>query len=321
MTDLVEAKQHAITAYTDAERRLIRETFARGTTDDQFALYLWTARSRGLDPRAGQIHAVVRKARAKDERGNWVERPQMTIQTGIDGYRLIAQRSGEYEGKAGPYWCGPDGVWQDVWVKDEPPFAAKVGVRRRGDADYSWHVALYREYVQLVDEYDENGRRTGAKVPNAMWAKSPANMLAKCAEAGALRSRFPEDLAGIYVDAEYAVVATIDEANEQRVRGAERVIQRPRAKSATKEVSVAAVVDEDGVIVEEQASPAPDGSGFTAFWIELQEMLDGSPWDLGHVGMVLNCGSNPADFERWWEANRERGNLLAYIRRKLEALQ
>lgn len=327
MTDLIPHQpQHAVTDFGPSERALIRDSFARGTTDQQFELFLWTARVRGLDPRAGQIHAVVRKTRVKNEHGQWEERPMMTIQTGIDGYRLIAQRTGEYEGKAGPFWCGPDGVWKDVWLSDDPPAAAKVGVMRRGDNDYTWHVARWKEYVQLVDEFDEDGRRTNQKRPNTMWQKMDANMLAKCAEAGALRARFPEDLAGIYVDAEYNAVYSIDATQREREMSGERPqVQRPRAKSqgsALPQPKGAETVV-DGEVVESgpisaAIHEADQDKEWSEFWIALQESLDGTAWEMGHVGMVLNVEPTPLGMRAWWKANRERGNLIAYIRRKLE---
>lgn len=335
MTDLIPHQQHAVTEFGPSERALIRDSFARGTDERQFELFLWTARARGLDPRAGQIHAVVRKTKFKNEKGQWEERPVMTIQTGIDGYRLIAQRTGEYEGKAGPFWCGPDGVWKDVWLEDEPPAAAKVGVMRRGDNDYTWHVARWKEYVQMVDDYDEQtNRRTGTKRPNSMWQKMDANMLAKCAEAGALRARFPEDLAGIYVDAEYNAVYSIDATERERARSGERPqIQRPQSKSKPAPRPIQQPEAEpfgndeelvEGEIVAEEApiaaatAEADQDAEWNEFWTTLQEALDGTEWDMGHVGMVLNTPPTAVGIRGWWKANRERGNLTAYIKRKLE---
>src|SRR5688500_2277097 len=100
---------------------LVKSVFAKGTTDDEFRLFLSVCQKTGLSPEARQIHPVKR----------WdskLEREVMTIQTGIDGYRLVGQRSGEYEGQTGPQWCGADGIWSDIWLGEGQPFAARVGV-------------------------------------------------------------------------------------------------------------------------------------------------------------------------------------------------
>jgi phage recombination protein Bet len=147
------------------------------------ALFLHTCQRSGLDPFARQIYLIRRG-------GGW------TIQTGIDGFRLVARRvadaSGEVLGYEDTVWCGEDGVWRDVWLAKQPPAAAKVVVLR-GAGRFS-AVALFDEY-KAVD-------RSGALT--SFWATKPALMLAKCAEALALRRAFPQDLSGLYTAEEMA---------------------------------------------------------------------------------------------------------------------
>jgi hypothetical protein len=85
-------------------------------------------------------------------------------------------------------WCGPDGQWQDVWLAQEPPAAAKVIVYRRNCSRGFSGIALFREYKQT----GKDGGLSG------MWAKMPANQLAKCAESLALRKAFPNETSGLY---------------------------------------------------------------------------------------------------------------------------
>lgn len=175
---------------------ILKDTVAKGTSDEELGFFLEVCRNTGLNPFKRQIHCVVRGEG---------QRRSMTIQTGIDGYRAIAESTKEYRGQVGPFWCGEDGQWRDVWLARTPPAAAKVGVLRVDFDEPIWGVARFDAYVQMRGIWEDgpNGRKVKVgEEPNEFWSRMPDVMLAKCAEALAIRKAFPQQLAGVYSDEE-----------------------------------------------------------------------------------------------------------------------
>jgi len=175
--------------WTGQQRAALAQLGVDEAGDGDLAVFLHYSQRTGLDPFARQIYMVGRR-----DRKTGVKR--WTIQTSIDGLRVVAQRSGDYLGPTEPQWCGPDGAWRDVWLPDRPPSAARIGVRRRGFLEPVYAVAVFAEYAEYTT--DRDGQRRLA----AMWASKPSLMIAKCAEALALRKAFPHDLSGLYADDE-----------------------------------------------------------------------------------------------------------------------
>lgn len=160
----------------------LKQIGVENASQGDLAVFLNFAQRTGLDPFARQIYMIGRRQKQGDK---WTTK--WTIQASIDGLRIVAERSGDYAGQVGPEYCGPDGAWRDTWTASEPPVAARIGVLRRGFQAPLYAVAYYDEYVQT-----QNGQ------PTSMWSSKPRLMLAKCAEALALRKAFPNDLAGLY---------------------------------------------------------------------------------------------------------------------------
>ena len=171
-------KNGNVNEWTDQEKALVEAAglVSRGNLAPRPTVeaFLQHCRRTGLDPIARQIYAIERG-------GKW------GIQISIDGARLVAERSREYRGQTAAQWTADGEKWVDVWLAKTPPAAARVGVHREGFVEPLVIVATWDQYAQ------PNG---------AMWKKMPALMLAKCAEALALRKAFPQDLSGLYTSEE-----------------------------------------------------------------------------------------------------------------------
>lgn len=182
--------------FTDEQVNLIKRTVAAGTTNDELKLFLYQCQRTGLDPLAKQIYCIVR---------GQGDRRKATIQTAIDGYRLIADRTGLY--------CGNDDAVFEI--ENGKPVTATVTVWKLVGGVRCPFTASARFNEYRPEKYGNNTR------PD-MWDRMPFVMLGKVAEALALRKAFPADLSGVYTQEE--MVQAIPPGSHEEAPAAPRTI-------------------------------------------------------------------------------------------------
>lgn len=181
----------------EAQVDLVRRTVAAGASEDEFQLFLHQARRTGLDPLARQIYCIVRGKGAN---------AKAMIQVGIDGFRLVADRTGRYVGNTDATFDGEEtSKWQsyDKSGQFSHPLKATVTVRKLVSGQGGDIVGEFTATARWSEYYPGD-------VQGSMWRKMPHTMLAKVAEALALRKAFPADLSGVHTDAEMDQADVID---------------------------------------------------------------------------------------------------------------
>ena len=205
---------------------LIKRTIVPKATDDELGLFLHQCRRTGLDPMTRQIYGIHRWNKQQN-------REVMQIQLSIDGFRVIAERSGDYGGQDEPLFTyGHDGRLH----------MAKVTVYRfRGETRYSAAVgvAIWEEYCQTT----KDGK------PAGLWATMPHVMLSKVAEAVALRKAYPNDLSGLYTAEE------MDQVKNEVVKTAPETViditpKKPTISEKQLSQAIQRIANGDGAILE-----------------------------------------------------------------------
>lgn len=240
--------------------QLLKDTMCQGATDAEFELAMVVIKRMQLDPFARQIAFIKR----------WnsdLRREVMTPMVTIDGARLLAERTGKYGGQLGPWWCGADGVWQDIWLKKEPPAAARVGVIRTDWREPLYAVARFDAYAA----HKKDGELT------SMWNGMADILIAKCAESLALRRAFPTELSGIYSDDEMGQADNPDSPSPRPANVMTAKLSSPQ--SAPRLVAGKSVPMEDAKVTL-WAEAKRRGLTFEMLNLYAQETLGAAPADM-----------------------------------------
>jgi phage recombination protein Bet len=241
---------------------LIKNTVAKGTTNEQLELFLYVCKKHRLDPLAKQIYCVLWPR----EGGKYHE---MVIITGINGFRTTAAR--DHKDFAGT--SKAEFTYQETILKTPAgrriPTSCTIKAFRKGSEPSEAEV-FWEEFAPT----DLKASRSD------FWNRMPKHMLAKCAEAHALRKAYP-DLSDVYVEEEVA----------QRIAD---------FTPGGREIVLAGGVNPSGRVAESRHSdPIRDKA--------MAELRAKGLWCDRHNGPTSRCPSDEhtqAELEAMWQAEK-----------------
>lgn len=220
-------------------KNIYMNTFLKGLTEDEAIVAYRLAKRKNLDIEARQIFFVP----YTDKQG----RRTVVNQTSIDGFRLIASKTGKYGGSVTPKLTIKTRSGEKMVIPHEEYdpsetdhiISGTISVINIDFPQPQTATALYDSYCK---KYNGN--------PSGLWATMPDVMILKCAEALALRKAFPQDLSGIYTSDE------MDQAkNDNSLQDVATItVEATKPKASLKEFKAKkpeVKVEEAEVVIEE----------------------------------------------------------------------
>jgi phage recombination protein Bet len=177
--------------FNQEQVKLIKSTIMAGKdpSDAELALFGMVCRKSGLDPFAKQVFAIQRG-------GKW------SFEYSIDGYRAIADRTGQYAGSDEPTYDEGLGLYEFEQSGRTLPTVCKVTVWKMIQGNRCPFVG-----VAKYAEFNSN---------SPLWKKMPCQMLAVAAERQALRKAFPQCVSAEYLVGD--VVEAVDVVTDEQWR-------------------------------------------------------------------------------------------------------
>lgn len=155
-----------------------------GAAPESIRLVLSYCKAAKLDPLMKPLH-IVKMSVKNPQTGKYEFKD--TLMPGIALYRTLAARTGKYAGIDEPEF----GPMAEISGVHYPEWCA-ISVYKVGE-DGRFFKFVAKEF--WIENYATQGKSSA--LPNATWQKRPFGMLAKCAEAQALRKAFPEACTGV----------------------------------------------------------------------------------------------------------------------------
>lgn len=245
------------TRWTEMQEAAFGQLGIADAPEGDKGVFLHVSQRTGLDPFSKQIYMIPR----------WdyqAKKNKYTIQTGIEGFRVMRSRAERLEGVRGilsrPVYYDAEGAEHKVWVSRGVPVAVEMTytVRDRNGVETPYTSIL------RFDEYRQTRKDGDQQVLSGQWATKPTHMLEKCTEADVYRKAFPQDFSGVQLDDAMPPPdpdAPAAAPPVQRVTAEQLRVRRPQTATATVVAPDAPPAGGEAAVAPSAAAPAPPASG------------------------------------------------------------
>ncbi|MBU8908544.1 RecT family recombinase [Desertibacillus haloalkaliphilus] len=229
--ELVGAEKHelqnkpngALLQFSPEKVQVLKNTVAKGATDDELEMFLHLASRYQLDPFAKEIWFLKRPKKVKDSRGNWdykrlpsgeidYEGVEPIIMTSRDGYVKVAQTDPDFEELNSFEIRSKDKFSFNPMTKE---IQHELGAER-GHITGAWAICKRkgREPAMIVVDFQEYKNAAGK---NPVWDNYPSAMIRKVAEVIVLKRQF--NISGLVTQEEMPAQYTLeyDDPNLKRI--------------------------------------------------------------------------------------------------------
>ena len=230
-TKVVAKTQIGQLSESDLEQLELANIIPKGTPPPQVQIFATICKEKSLSPFQKQIYLLPFKQKNGD---TWVTHYACIV--GIDGYRTIAERTGNYAGSDDVKFNDDKTEFQCREAGLKNPVTATVTIYKlvSGQRTPFTTTASWESYVPANERKRFN------------WDRMPYLMLGKCAEALALRKAFPEALSGLHAEEESGGFENAYEVNTQISKETPLKLTKVQSKE---------ILDKAKIVIDEYENP------------------------------------------------------------------
>lgn len=219
---LANVASFSIADLTPAQLTIIKNTIAKGATDDELQWFLYQSHALGLNPLLKEIWFIKRAKKTKQPNGNWdyarlpngeidYSSADLVIMTSNDGYMKKAAENPEFLGIQSMEVRENDEFEMEFEEGEFKVKKHKFSHKDRGNVIGAWACVTYQNgskdwnYASMEEYCQYFADKAGKKVATGVWANNPSAMIKKCAMSPLLKKA--GKLSGIYTEEEMAKVS------------------------------------------------------------------------------------------------------------------